>query len=221
MNPFGGAILNPAFKFLQMEHYERRRLSQRLHDDLQQLIVVSKMLLQKKSQDPAAPKEIHEVIAILDSALSVSRSFAVELSPPLLYKSGIKSSMEWLVKWIFDQHGIGVELRFTGSDYPVPEAIGHFLVWSFKELFLSIPASERATQAILEPQFLPGGDFQASVRTENAQAWLTLSPELMGIRDRIEMLGGSFKVDTPADGKGKETVMSLPAEILQPVPKAL
>jgi two-component system CheB/CheR fusion protein len=215
-------LLNPIYKFLQLEQQERRRLSQRLHDDLQQMIVVSKMMLQKFRLS-RNDKDLEQVFTLLDETLSHARYLAVELSPPLLFKSGIKPALEWLGKWTLDTQQLQVQMEFRGKPPRMSEEMGHFVLWSVKELLLGFKKHSGALTAQLEVEFEENGNLAFSIRGDNTAGASSLeeakTQEIVGVQDRLDMLGGQLSVQNRT-GKGMEIQVFMPAKLFNPTFKA-
>ena len=79
------------------EQRERMRLSQVLHDGLQQILVGAKYQLSFIGKKSSFQQDIAGLAEILDSAIETSRSLTAELGPPVLCEGGLVSSLEWLV----------------------------------------------------------------------------------------------------------------------------
>lgn len=209
-------LIHPAIKFLQWEQQERRQLSQRLHDDLQQMMVVAKMFLQKY-RISHAEADMKETMAMLDEALNHARFLAVELSPPLRFKSGVKPALEWLTKWVFDRKQLKLDLRFNSPDSPMAEEAGHFILWSVKEVLFRLHA-EGSHNIKIEIEFQNLGELRISIKgaegSFSSNVVKEFSPELTRIRERLEMLGGSIQVDCPHE-LGPQMVLNFPAFLFQ------
>ena len=62
------------------------------------------------ASDAALKQAAIELENLLGETITVSRSLAVELSPPILHEAGLISGLQWLSRWMSDKHGLKVEL---------------------------------------------------------------------------------------------------------------
>jgi signal transduction histidine kinase len=197
-----------ALQFLRLEQRERRQLSQRLHDDLQQMLVASKMVLQKYALSHLED-DLKEAIDILDQTLIQTRDLTVELSPPLLFKSGLQTAFEWLIPWMHDRQKLKLQVVVTGNQKPVAEEIGHFLLWSAKQILLD-GAKSGGREARIDLEFSEKG-LEIRIRQNS-----TVSPQMPGlaeIKERIAMLEGEFHFKSAPEGSAEFKIL-LPPETL-------
>jgi PAS domain S-box-containing protein len=98
-----------ALQLTQAEQQERRRITQVLHDGLQQLLVGAKMQLPFALTEQG-PAIVEKLKGVLEQAEEVTRSLAYELSPPPEYDSGLPEAPRWLARWFYSHHRIDVDL---------------------------------------------------------------------------------------------------------------
>lgn len=86
------------------EQRERKRLATDLHDHLQQMLVVGKLMIgqgkRSASGMPAYEAVLNKVDDILSDALTYSRTLVAELSPPVLRDHGLAASLQWLAEYM-------------------------------------------------------------------------------------------------------------------------
>ncbi len=200
-------------KLLRGEQEERRRIYQHLHDNLQQMIVAAKMMLQRFHEKNPHP-ELEEIVQILDQAVAQSRDFSVDIYPPLLFKSGIRSALEWLVQWAQKRHQMTVTFHFNGADQPIAEETGFYILRCIKEL-LSAAAREGHAEAKLRAGFEAGGDFSIVIqdKKEGFNPTSRAGAQVVALTDRLGMMGGSFAFQS-TPGEGTAVVINIPAAIL-------
>ena len=82
-----------AAELTEVEERERRRLSQVLHDHLQQILVAAKLHVgttqEMLQDDRLAAGSLERIQSLLSEAIEASRSLTAELSPPILYEQGL------------------------------------------------------------------------------------------------------------------------------------
>lgn len=190
-----------ALKIVQGRHQERERISRRLHDHLQQLLIGANFQLAQLRR----PQSNDERLAILDQvrellrqSIEASRNLAVEINPPALYESGMKAALEWLADFMRETHGLVVELKMDVVENSTEGEVNIVLFDAVRELLLNVVkhanvdhATVSATQSgdVLRLIVEDGGrGFDASdfAKSDDPAAGLGLS----GIRHRLETLGG-------------------------------
>ncbi len=103
-----------AFDLTQAEVRERKRLAQFLHDDLQQLLVCTKLSVSAamaNSADDKARESLEDAKALLDQSIAASRTLTSEISPPILNEGDLAGVLDWAARWMHDKHGLSVEVR--------------------------------------------------------------------------------------------------------------
>ncbi len=144
------------------EERERRRIATILHDNIGQILAVSKIKLGALLELAGTISDLHDVSApdisssankigvhgfILDlkevreyieQAIRYTRSLTFELSPPILYELGLEAALEWLAEQIHEQHGIMYEFESDGNPKPVSDEIRVFLFTAVRELLVNV-----------------------------------------------------------------------------------
>lgn len=196
-----------ASELSMVEQRERRRLAQMLHDHLQQMIVAAKM--QVSMIHRKIPAELKDAVRNMDDLLTqsiqASRSLAVELSPPVLHDVGLGPAVEWLARWMHENHGLKVGVDCEENANPSDDGIRIFLFQSVKELLFNVVKHAQADDAQVHIR-----------RTEDNRICVTISdrgkgfdPEtggrsgaegfgLFSIRERLEALGGRLEIESSA-----------------------
>ena len=135
------------------EQRERKHLSKVLHDGLQQYLVAAKLQLGGllgPSLDLTTQKIATDVENLLGEALEVSRSLAVDLSPPILHDAGLVVALEWLSRWVSEKHDFKVEL-VSHVDAPVlTEDVKVLLFESVREFLLNAVKHAETDSAKIE-----------------------------------------------------------------------
>lgn len=196
---------------IQGRQQERERISQRLHDHLQQLLIGASFQLtswkeiEENPEHVAALDHINEIVL---EALNASRNLAKELNPPVLYDQGLGAALEWLAEFIHQTNHLEVQIQNEIKVEPEQMELRVVVFDAVRELLLNVvkhAAVDRATvicqanRKKIQIEVIDEGrgfDHQED-ETEAAQAGLGLT----GIRRRIESLSGICTVDSkPNDG---------------------
>ena len=129
-----------AAQMAQVEERERRRLSQLLHDGLQQTLVAAKLRLKAASrnlQDEWANTALSEGISLVDEAITESRTLTKELSPPVLYDGGLAAGLQWLGRETERKYQLPVSVEVAAEMEPDDLTTRVFVFQAARELILN------------------------------------------------------------------------------------
>ena len=121
------------------EQRERKRLSQLLHDGLQQHLLSAKMRLGGVTElilDVGLKQATAEIEKIIGESVQLSRSLSDALSPPILHECGLSGGLEWLVRWMRDKHNFKVDLSIE-TQPELPEDVKILVFESVRELLVN------------------------------------------------------------------------------------
>ncbi|NQU43674.1 PAS domain S-box protein [bacterium] len=196
------------------EERERRRLAQILHDVLQQNLAAAKnqiALLRGQSPDPGLARILQQVEGLLAESIQTSRSLTVELSPPILYDSGLAVALEWLSIHMEEKHGLKVEVEAQVEAEPDSEGFRCLLFQAARELLFNIVKHAGVQEAHVRldlsedgraPRLVvsdAGNGFDATGLFERAERPRGFG--LFSIQERLELLGGSMRIESnPGQG---------------------
>ncbi len=201
------------------EQRERRRVAEVLHGDLQQLLVGAKLVISSLAQatDPAVREAGREVTDLLLRALRCSRSLTEELSPPILHRGGLVPALEWLARWMEEMHRLTVIVRAEAAVGTDSHDTTILLFQSIRELLFNAAKHAQVHSASVE---ITERDDQVRVRVSDEGVGFDPAQQrvaggtsggfgLFGIRERLELLGGSLEIES-APGKGSRFTLWLP-----------
>jgi PAS domain S-box-containing protein len=205
------------------EQRERRRVAQVLHDHLQQLLVGAKINSEILSAHLGTGnnKMVAEKIeTLIDQSIKVSRSLTAELSPPNLQQGNLPAALQWLTRWMQENHGLTVDLESDHAIGPEREDITLLLFQSVRELLLNAVKHARVKSARVEMSQDEENRLRLAVIDEGSG----LDPEtvwekakagtgfgLFSIRERLVLLGGSMEVKS-SPGNGTSISLVIPLE---------
>lgn len=200
----------------QAETSERRRIAQMLHDDLQQMLMSTKLHLNVlKKRAPEA--DITPVADMLDQSIQASRSLATELSPPILHQLDLAAALRWLAEREKAQRGLDVDLRVTGDPPELDETLKVLLYQAVRELLLNILKHAGVTSVRIR---LHGRSDNFMVRVEDKGAGFDVTKlrnragagfGLFSISERLEALGGIMNVRSQP-GHGTRVSLIVPVK---------
>ena len=201
-----------ASRLTMAEQEERRRISQVLHDDLQQLLYALEFrlaLVQGTIEQKANPKlarSIKEARGWISQAVTTTRRLTVDLSPPILQSQGLVDALDWLQRQMLELHGLQVELEGRPESPLEDDDLRVLLFQIVRELQFNEAkhaGTDRATVRLEEtPEQLVihviddgrGFDVEALAATTGAGFGL------FSIRERLALLGGRVDLQSRPGG---------------------
>ena len=88
-------------RLLEVQEAERRHLARELHDEIGQVLTVTKIHLQSVATGPETTgvlPQIQKPLQLLDRLLAQVRSLSLDLRPPLLDDLGLVAALNWLLQ---------------------------------------------------------------------------------------------------------------------------
>jgi PAS domain S-box-containing protein len=195
-----------SLKLTLAEQQERRRIADFLHDHLQQLMVAAKMgqeVLLLNLDNALKPRAEH-VLKFIKQSIKASRSLTVELSPPPLRSGDLSASLDWLAKWIRENHGFAVEVQTETSIILDREDVRLLLFESIRELLLNAVKYSGVKSANVsmnqEKEGLRIIVSDGGRGFDPKTVWKLGENEsrfgLFSIRERLEHLGGRLELES-------------------------
>lgn len=213
-----------AAELSRSEQRERERLARVLHDNLQQLLVAASFQLaavRSRASDERARTAVDLMEDLLKQSLDASRALTVELSPTILYESGLDAALPWLARLMETRHGLKVQTEINAT-VPQDETGVAFLLFSaVRELLLNVAKHAGVKSARVQLDRLDGDQVRTIVSDEGKgfdPASLRGGDEatglgLFGLQERLEHIGGHCVIDS-APGRG--TRVTLTARVGRP-----
>jgi len=208
-----------AGELTRTEQREQRRLAQWLHDDLQQLLVATKMqiaLTQAAVTTPGLRELLAKASRLIDESIGQSRSLTAELSPPILYESGLVPGLEHLARWIEEKHHLHVTVETRTDVKPENQEAAVVLFNATRELLFNVVkhAGVSEAQVILDET---EGRVQLTVEDQGAGFDSALIRErgnggfgLLSVRERLRLIDGEVQVQS-APGEGTRITLLAPS----------
>jgi signal transduction histidine kinase len=191
-------------RIVAAQELERRRLARELHDETGQAL--TSILLRLKTIEEAddrdamrrATEDLRERVV---RTLQDVRRLAVELRPAVLDDFGLVSALERLAETFQEATGIDVDIETAGAGKRLPGEIETALYRIVQEALTNVVKHAQATRVSV---VLTRRSGAAAVVVEDDG--LGFEPGdtggfgLVGMRERIELLGGRFHVETSDAG---------------------
>jgi PAS domain S-box-containing protein len=201
---------------------ERRHIARELHDELGQLLTALKLDLGRlQSQlQPELRRQTDPMSDLLDHTIKTVRRLATELRPQILDDLGLKAGLDWLIKQSCERKGISHDLRWGLADSEVNDDARSALFRICQEALNNVVRHSQASHVLIE------------LRRERHRLLLQVSDDgiglgaggrqrsglgLLGIQERIGLLGGTFQIESPRQGGARLTVSAPLDRCLRPL----
>lgn len=200
---------------------ERQRLSRQMHDGpaqaLSNFILQTEIAMRLLDIDPAQAKE--ELGNLKTSAMGTFqkvRNFIFELRPMMLDDLGLTPTLRRYTDAFKEQTGLEVSLTVTGAERRLEPYLEVMIFRAVQELLGN--AARHSQAALVKVQMDIGTDLIRVSVDDNGKGF---DPETLKestnlglklIRERAEMLGGNFEVDSAA-GSGARISFTVQAKI--------
>ena len=198
---------------------ERQRLSRQMHDGpaqaLSNFILQAEIALRLLSVDVEQARD--ELNSLKSSAMRTFqkvRNFIFELRPMMLDDLGLIPTIRRYSETYKEQSGIEMNLVVSGTERRLEPYLEVMVFRALQEL---LGNASRHSHATVVKVYVDVGDNLIKVSVDDNGKGFDLdrlneggSLGLKLIRDRVEMLGGNFDIDSSA-GKGTRVAFSIPA----------
>ncbi|MFH1465665.1 MAG: PAS domain S-box protein [Pseudomonadota bacterium] len=197
------------------EERERRRIATAVHDDIGQCLALCRMKVSALAQRaPASAGSVGEIGALLDDAIHNTRTLTFELSTPILYDLGLVAAVEWLCEQVEAQHDLRFELKAPARALDLDTDLRVLLFRGVRELLHNTVKHALASHVWIRIQ-VGRGRIRVVVEDdgvgfpEGFGATSATGFGLFAIRERVNALGGTFRVGRRRGG-GASVLQSVP-----------
>jgi len=216
-------IRNLASALTKAEQVERHRISQILHDDLQQRLfaVKAQLSLLVSDKEDEIPSKIlsalDQVQKDLSEIVSITRSLSVDLSPVVLHGEGLADAILWLASQMDEQFGLNVELAPGETFNQLEDHMRVLLFRAVRELLFNIVKHAGTKQAAIKLEQVDDclritvSDKGIGFDTDAVMSETKTAHGLLVIQDRLTLMGGKMDV-TSKIGEGTRVVIEIPRE---------
>ena len=200
---------------------ERQRLSRQMHDGpaqaLSNFILQTEIAMRLFDVDPAqARSELNNLKVSAMSTFQKVRNFIFELRPMMLDDLGLVPTIRRYAENFKEQAGVEVSVVISGNERRLESFVEVMIFRSMQELLSNAVHQNQATLVKIQVDIgeksirLSLDDNGKGFDTDALEKESNLGLKL--IKDRAEMLGGKFDVDT-APGKGARVTLTIPFRI--------
>jgi PAS domain S-box-containing protein len=204
-------------RLLTVQEEERRHLSRELHDEFGQMLAGITLHLEaaKSLAGEAARSRLEECVHLIQRAGAQLRSLVLELRPTMLESAGLAPTLRWIAKQHEERTGIATQVVGQLNDVPAELATACFRV--VQEALTNVIRHARAqhvwielsqTEDVLDLAVRDDGvGFDVARTLEQAPGCGHLG--LLGMRERVQILGGDIEIDSEL-GHGTRIRVSFP-----------
>ncbi|MBI5943909.1 MAG: PAS domain-containing protein [Chloroflexi bacterium] len=202
-------------RLVEVHEAESRAIGRELHDQIGQMLTALKLTLEIASQQPPElrEKKNKQTQELVNDLLKRVSALSLELRPPMLDDLGLIPALLWHISRFEEQTGIAVGFKHSGAEGRRFSAEVETTAYRvIQEAFTNIARHARAGRTRLE---VHAGSGQMKIQIEDdgagfdPQAAFKKHRGLSGMRERINLLGGSFRIESQP-GKGTKKFIQLP-----------
>jgi len=205
------------------EARERRRIASLLYDRVGPTLSVARTrtgLLAKALAGTGHDPALQEVVASLDESIELTRALVADLCPPILHEQGLVAALEWLAGQFRAEYGIECRCLADGRDIPLAIDLSALLFRFTRELLVNVVKHAEAGRADIVVSLDKAAGREVAIRvTDNGKGMdesraSSLAKNeygfgLFNIRERINYLGGDFRLESQP-GQGTSVTMTMP-----------
>ena len=207
---------------IQAQEAERQRLSRQMHDGpaqaLSNFILQTEIAMRLMDVDNAqAREELNNLKASALSTFQKVRNFIFELRPMMLDDLGLFPTIKRYVDTFKEQSGLEVSITITGQERRLESYVEVMIFRALQELLGNAARHSQGTSVKVIIDMGEGSirvtvndngkGFNADTIKQGNSLGLNL------IRDRVEILGGTFDIDSSI-GRGSRITLIIPVKSL-------
>jgi PAS domain S-box-containing protein len=194
---------------------ERKRISRELHDELGQLLTILKfdlswLKLEGIQTEPNIIARIDAMMESVNEALASVKRISKEIRPPQLDALGLIGAIQWDIDQVQKKTGLKGIVTVEPAEVEIKGQVSAVLYRVFREALTNILRHANAEHVFIKLSRRLGS-INFTIRDDGRgitkkELKGTTSLGLVGIRERLRMIGGSFTIE----GKtGSGTVLSV------------
>ena len=208
-------------QILQAQEEERKRISRELHDEIAQTLTgINVRLATLKVGATGNTRELQSNISstqrLVEKSVEIVHRFARELRPSVLDDLGLIPALHSFVKDFAKQSRLPIRLRVFAGVEQLDMAKRTVLYRVAQEALTNVARHARATQVQLDIEKISDGmrmKIKDNGRSFSVERTLLAKKNnrlgLLGMRERVEMVGGRFTVES-VSGHGTTIEVQIP-----------
>jgi signal transduction histidine kinase len=194
-------------RLVDVQEAERRFVARELHDEIGQMVTGLKLVLETSlhPSDADGQSALDEAMALINDLMERVRQLSISLRPQMLDDLGLLTALDWHFKRYFKQTGIRVQFKHTPLPDRLPARLETAIFRIVQEALtnaarharvkeLSVRLWANAEQAGLQVRDEGAGFDPAKALRRGTSSGLT------GMKERAELLGGEFILESMVGG---------------------
>ena len=203
-------------RLFSSEEDERRRLSRELHDDLGQALTsigLDLQIAERKGMTPEGRVAAERALATVRAAIDRVRAISSLLRPAVLDDLGLEQAVRTAMSEFTTRTGVDGQLDVELDGVRVPEASAGHVYRILQEALTNVARHASASTVFVNLRATPER-IELTVRDDGAGFSTAAVPTakrfgLLGMRERSELMGGSFTLES-LPGEGTKVHVSIP-----------
>jgi signal transduction histidine kinase len=204
-------------KVVSAQEDERKRIARELHDDTSQSLAVLVMALDSAlgALKAGLPPRLEEAKALAMHTIEEVHRMILDLRPSVLDDLGLQSAIRWYAERHLVSRGLSVRCEFEAEDRRYPAAFETALFRVCQEAMSNIARHAHADTVLIQLSEADGvirieiEDDGRGFEPGNVSHAERRHFGLMGIEERVEILGGKVRIDS-APGQGTRIHLEVP-----------
>ena len=209
-------------RLFSSEEDERRKLSRELHDDLGQSLTsigLDIQIVERQGTTPEGRVATGRALSTVRGALDRVREISSLLRPPVLDDLGLEQAVRTALTEFTTRSGVDGQLEIDLDDARIPEGAEGHVYRILQEALTNVARHASASTVFVTLRATPDA-IDLTVKDDGSGFATADVPTakrfgLLGMRERSELLGGEFTLET-APGAGTTIRVSIP---IRPVPE--
>ena len=186
---------------------ERKRIAREIHDELGQHLLVLRidvtMLGRTDAHDPKMHEKVEGILQHIDETMRSVRAIINNLRPSVL-DLGLYAALEWQTQEFQRRSGIICDLIASDEDLDLDDNVATVLFRILQEALTNVLRHAKATYVKVELQQEQGNLIMTisdnGIGIKESKKAEQSSFGLVGIKERLHILGGQFHVDSGDHG---------------------
>lgn len=189
-------------RLVETQEEERRNLSRELHDEVGQVLTALRVQLGQIAVQGETGSEqyLRQAVQLADRSLQTVRQIARGLRPAMLDDLGLGPTLKWLGRDVSNNTGLDVEVEIDGELARLEDSRRTCVYRVVQEALTNCIKHAHATKAHVTVHERPD---ELTLEIWDDGIGMKFGKRqgigLLGMRERVEELGGAFRVETTND----------------------
>ena len=217
-------IRSLAYDLTTAEQEERRRISQILHDDLQQRIFAVKMQITtlydayQKGELQSAQVDFAQLQEWLDESINMTRNLSIDLSPAILKGDGLTDALIWLAAQMENQYDLKVTVNANGIAARFEDTLRILLFQAVREILFNIVKHANTLQATIDIERIDGHTrIMVSDDGKGFDSKIIMNGSkggggLLNLQHRLNLVGCNLHIQSQPNGNGTQAIIDIPLD---------